>query len=76
MFVEKEGRWYDLSLRNLTGDWLRRVEEQFTDVNGDGAMASALQSFTLLDNSHSFVVDFFAKYPELGIQLLASEDKA
>ena len=25
--VEKEGRWIDLSLRNLTGDWLGRVED-------------------------------------------------
>jgi len=34
MFVEKEERWIDLSLRNLTGDWLRRVEERFAGVNG------------------------------------------
>ena len=29
MFVEKEERWIELSLRNLTGDWWRRVEERF-----------------------------------------------
>jgi fatty acid synthase subunit alpha, fungi type len=76
MFVEKEARWIDLSLRNLTGDWLRRVEERFAGVNGGGAKASVLQSFKSLDNPHSFVEDFFAKYPASTTQLLASEDKA
>jgi fatty acid synthase subunit beta len=27
MFVSHEKRWVDISLRNLTGDWLRCVEE-------------------------------------------------
>jgi hypothetical protein len=76
MFVEKEGRWIDSSLRNLTGDWLRRVEERFAGVNGSGAKASMLQSFSSLDNPHAFVEDFFAKYPASTAQLLASEDKA
>jgi fatty acid synthase subunit alpha len=34
MFVLHEKRWVDSSLRNLTGDWLRRVEERFAGVNG------------------------------------------
>ena len=29
MFVEKEERWIELSLRNLTGDWWRRGGERF-----------------------------------------------
>jgi len=76
MFVEKESRWIDLSLRNLTGDWLRRVEERFAGVNGGGAKASVLQSFASLDKPYSFVTEFFVKYPASTIQLLASEDKA
>ena len=76
MFVEKEQWWIDLSLRNLTGDWLRRVEERFAGVNGGGPKASVLQSFTSFDNPHSFVKEFFTKYPALTTQLLASEDKA
>jgi fatty acid synthase subunit beta len=36
MFVSHKTRWVDQSLRNLTGDWLRRVEEQFAGVNGGG----------------------------------------
>ncbi|KAH9950013.1 fatty acid synthase [Amylocystis lapponica] len=46
MYVAHEERWVDLSLRNLTGDWLRRVEERFAGVNGGGAKASILQSYT------------------------------
>ena len=41
MYVAHEERWVDLSLRNLTGDWLRRVEERFAGVN-NGAKASTL----------------------------------
>jgi enoyl reductase-like protein len=40
MFVTHEDRWLDLSLRNLAGDWLRRVEERFAGVNGSGPKAS------------------------------------
>ena len=74
MFVED--RWVDVSLRNLTGDWLRRVEERFAGVNGGGAKASILQSYTVLGMPSSFVEEFFTKYPASTIQLLASEDKA
>jgi len=63
-------------LRNLTGDWLRRVEERFAGVNGGGAKASILQSYTVLDKPSSFVEEFFAKYPASTVQLLTSEDKA
>ncbi|KIM75602.1 hypothetical protein PILCRDRAFT_798953 [Piloderma croceum F 1598] len=76
MFMEKEERWIDLSLRNLTGDWLRRVEERFAGMNGGGAKASALQSSASLGNPYSFVKDFIAKYPASSTQLLTLEDKA
>lgn len=29
MFIKSQGRWVDVSLRNLVGDWLRRVEERY-----------------------------------------------
>jgi hypothetical protein len=32
-FVSHEKRWVDISLRNSTGDWLRRSEEQLAGVN-------------------------------------------
>lgn len=31
MFVGHEKRWIDTSLRNLTGDWLKSVEERFLE---------------------------------------------
>ncbi|KAF8314565.1 uncharacterized protein EI90DRAFT_430943 [Cantharellus anzutake] len=34
MYIEHQKRWIDLTLRNPLGDWLRRVEERFTGVNG------------------------------------------
>lgn len=76
MYVAHEDRWIDVSLRNLTGDWLRRVEERFAGVNGGGAKASVLQSYTALDQPSQVVAEFFKKYPVATEQLLASEDKA
>jgi fatty acid synthase subunit beta len=75
MYVSHQRRWVDLSLRNLTGDWLRRVEERFAGVNG-GLKASVLQSFTELDDPSKFVESFFEKYTTATTQLLAAEDRA
>lgn len=76
MYVAKQSRWVDISLRNLTGDWLRRVEERFAGVNGGGVKHSILQSFASLDDPLPYVETFFAAYPAAKEQLLAAEDKA
>ncbi|KAG6813968.1 hypothetical protein H0H92_005223, partial [Tricholoma furcatifolium] len=76
MFVAHEKRWVDTSLRNLTGDWLRRVEERFAGVNGTAAKPSVLQSYTSLDDPLPFVETFFTTYPLAARQLLAAEDTA
>ena len=76
MFVSHEKRWVDISLRNLTGDWLRRVEERFAGVNGAATKPSVLQSFLSLDDPHPFVGTFFKSYPLATEQLLAAEDTA
>ncbi|OJT02257.1 Fatty acid synthase subunit alpha [Trametes pubescens] len=75
MYVAHQERWIDTSLRNLTGDWLRRVEERFAGVNG-GQKPSILQSYTSLDKPQAFIEKFFKTYPAATEQLLASEDKA
>ncbi|KAG8213088.1 hypothetical protein J3R82DRAFT_11484 [Butyriboletus roseoflavus] len=75
MYVTHQDRWIDLSLRNLTGDWLRRVEERFAGVDG-GPKLSILQSFKELDNPSAFVDAFFTKYSAATRQLLAAEDRA
>ena len=76
MFAKHETRWVDASLKNLTGDWLRSVEERFAGVNGGGDKPSLLQSFSLLDDPFPFVDQFFKAYPLAAKQLLASEDMA
>ncbi|PCH34892.1 DUF1729-domain-containing protein [Wolfiporia cocos MD-104 SS10] len=76
IYVAREERLVDLSLRNLTGDWLRRVEERFAGVNGGGPKASILQSYSSLDKPQEFIESFFKTYPLATEQLLASEDKA
>ncbi|KAF9485144.1 fatty acid synthetase alpha subunit [Pholiota conissans] len=76
MFVAHQKRWVDQSLRNLVGDWLRRVEERFAGVNGGGHKPSLLQNFSLLDDPLPFVATFFEKYPLAAEQLLAAEDTA
>ena len=76
MYVSHQSRWVDLSLRNLTGDWLRRIEERFAGVNGGGQIPSILQSFTSLDQPHAFVEEFFEKHSTGTTQLVSAEDKA
>ncbi|KAF9267936.1 fatty acid synthase [Marasmius fiardii PR-910] len=76
MFVAHQQRWVDISLRNLTGDWLRRVEERFAGVNGGGTKTSILQSYSSLDNPLPFVETFFQKYPSAADQLLSADDTA
>lgn len=63
MYVTHEDRWLDLSLHNLTGDCLHRVEERFAGVNGGGPKASNLQSYTSLDRPLLFVTCVFEQYP-------------
>ena len=75
MFVSHEKRWVDNSLRNLTGDWLRRVEERFAGVNREG-VKSLLQNFSSSNDPLPFVKSFFEIYPLAAGQLLAAEDTA
>ncbi|KAI6129042.1 hypothetical protein EDD16DRAFT_1516096, partial [Pisolithus croceorrhizus] len=75
MYVAQQDRWIDVSLRNLTGDWLRRIEERFAGVNG-GTKPSILQSFAQLNTPTVFISEFFEKYPAATEQLLAAEDRA
>ncbi|EKM78079.1 hypothetical protein AGABI1DRAFT_61049 [Agaricus bisporus var. burnettii JB137-S8] len=76
MYVSKQKRWIDRSLRNLTGDWLRRVEERFAGVNTTGNKPSLLQSYASLDDPSAFVESFFEAYPLATEQLLAADDVA
>lgn len=75
MYVTHQSRWIDPTLRNLVGDWLRRIEERLSVVNGP-AKVSEIQSYSELDDPFPKLETFFARYPEASTQILASEDIA
>ncbi|BFZ59217.1 beta subunit of fatty acid synthetase [Saitoella coloradoensis] len=71
MYVKHQSRWIDKSHRNLTGDFLRRVEERFTHEEGK---PSFLQSFEDLNQPFEVVDKFFETYPEAKSQLMNTQD--
>ncbi|RXK40211.1 hypothetical protein M231_02485 [Tremella mesenterica] len=76
MYVTNQNRWVDVSLRNLVGDWLRRVEERFAGVDGTRTKESLIQSFAALDSPAPTIDAFFSTYPRARSQLVAAEDHA
>lgn len=76
MYVSHQSRWIDPSLRNLVGDWIRRVEERLSNVNAGVVKVSALQSYSELDNPAPFLEKFLQLYPQATDQILASADVA
>ncbi|GAA5825048.1 hypothetical protein JCM11251_006076 [Rhodosporidiobolus azoricus] len=74
MYVAHEKRWVDPSLRNLVGDWIRRVEERLSNVNAPGEKNSYLQSFDELNEPADFLKRFLEQYPQAEDQILASAD--
>lgn len=75
MYVAHQSRWIDPTLRNLVGDWLRRIEERLSVVNG-APKVSEIQSYSELNDPFPKLQNFFARYPEASTQILASEDIA
>ncbi|KAL8729147.1 MAG: hypothetical protein Q9181_005099 [Wetmoreana brouardii] len=71
MYVKHESRWIDRSLANLTGDFIRRLEERFTPASGK---PSILQSYSDLNNPYPFVQTVFDAYPECQAQLVSAQD--
>lgn len=71
MYVKKSQRWIDFTLRNFLGDFLRRVEERFTETGQE----SMLQSYRQLSHEpHQFAARFFTKYSLGKLQLINEED--
>lgn len=71
MYIKHESRWIEVSLRNLTVDFMRRVEERFSAGKGK---ASIIQSYAELENPFPTVDKFVAAYPEAGEQLINAQD--
>ncbi|ORY50686.1 fatty acid synthase [Leucosporidium creatinivorum] len=76
MYVAHEQRWIDPSLRNLVGDWIRRVEERLSNVNSGSLKVSALQSYSELNEPAKFLEKFKQQYPAAEDTILASADVA
>ncbi|ORZ20354.1 fatty acid synthase [Absidia repens] len=70
LYIKHERRWIDITLRNLLGDFLRRIEERFSKAQA----TSTLQSYSQLDHPHEFTAEFLAQFPQAKSQLLTSED--
>ncbi|KAH7093843.1 hypothetical protein BKA62DRAFT_761063 [Auriculariales sp. MPI-PUGE-AT-0066] len=76
MFVAHEGRWIDITLRNLVGDWLRRAEERFAGIDHTDYKTSEIQSYSELDDPLPYLDKFFSLYSDATKQLVCSEDAA
>ncbi|KAK4048983.1 fatty acid synthase alpha subunit Lsd1 [Microbotryomycetes sp. JL221] len=74
MYVAHEKRWIDPTLRNLMGDWIRRVEERLSNVNSGSLKVSALQSYDELNDPMPFLDKFMQQYPAVKDTILASAD--
>ncbi|KAG1434306.1 hypothetical protein G6F57_021644 [Rhizopus arrhizus] len=68
LYVKHEGRWIDVTLRDLVGHFLRRVEERFTKTEAP----SMLQNYSQLDSPYPFVEEFMAQFPDAETQLTLS----
>ncbi|KAL9121606.1 MAG: hypothetical protein Q9187_001833 [Circinaria calcarea] len=71
MYVKHESRWIDPSLERLTGDFIRRVEERFTQSSGK---PSLLQSYSELDEPYPVVDKLIKSYPQCSEQLISAQD--
>ena len=71
MYVRHERRWIDKSLKKLTGDFIRRVEERFATVS---RRASLIQSYSELDHPDAAVDRVLDAYPEAIQQLISAQD--
>ena len=70
MYVKHESRWIDPSLKRLTGDFIRRVEERFSKADGE----SIIQNYDELTNPYPVVEKVLKAYPEADIQLINAQD--
>ncbi|KAJ2158045.1 fatty acid synthase alpha subunit Lsd1 [Coemansia sp. RSA 552] len=70
LYVKHQSRWIDVTMRNLVGDFLLRLEERFAGRES----TAVLQSFTQINEPFAEVKHLLDSYPESYTQLLASED--
>ena len=71
MYIKHESRWIEESLKRLTVDFIRRVEERFTTSAGK---PSLVQSYADLDTPYPKVDQILSAYPESSTQLINAQD--
>ncbi|KAL8243674.1 hypothetical protein R6Q59_009932 [Mikania micrantha] len=71
MYVKHQSRWIDSTLRNLTVDFIHRLEERFTTGVGKGSL---IQSYAEFENPYALVDKVLAAYPEASNQLINAQD--
>ncbi|RMZ83358.1 hypothetical protein DV737_g1656, partial [Chaetothyriales sp. CBS 132003] len=71
MYVKHQARWIEPSLRNLTVDFIRRVEDRFTPVAGQ---PSLIQSYADFDEPFARLDGLLAAYPDANTQLINAQD--
>ena len=64
------GSWVDVTLRNFTGKWMKRVEERFATSAG----SSIIPNFNVLSSPAPFLDAFFELYKGASRQTLSTED--
>ncbi|KAF1974834.1 beta subunit of fatty acid synthase [Bimuria novae-zelandiae CBS 107.79] len=70
MYVKHQDRWIDPSLKRLTGDFIRRVEERFSKSNSE----SLIQTYEELNTPYQTIEKVFQTYPEASEQLINAQD--
>jgi fatty acid synthase subunit beta len=70
MYVKHQSRWIDQSLKRLTGDFIRRLEERFSKANSE----SLIQTYEELNDPYPTIEKVFKAYPEASEQLINAQD--
>ncbi|KAF2191011.1 beta subunit of fatty acid synthase [Zopfia rhizophila CBS 207.26] len=70
MYVKHESRWIDPSLKRLTVDFIRRLEERFSKTDKE----SMIQSYDELEDPYPTVEKVLKAYPEAENQLINAQD--
>jgi fatty acid synthase subunit beta len=70
MYVKHQSRWIDQSLKRLTGDFIRRLEERFSKSSSE----SLIQSYDELNDPFPTIKKVFEAYPEANQQLINAQD--
>ncbi|KAF2396134.1 beta subunit of fatty acid synthase [Trichodelitschia bisporula] len=71
MYIKHQSRWLDVSLKIMTGNFFRRVEERFATAAGQ---ASLIQSYSDLDDIFPLVEKILDTYPQAKTQIMNAQD--